>query len=641
MSMPSTNNNPIDSVSNSLGQVLVSFKQSVLERFQILAGNRLYSYHEYLAIPETSEIRHGDEANAVDQPFTRYTLEWLGFSPADWTYNQPQPGTGKKSNRPDYRIRGSIGVAFIIEDKNSSTDFDNDEHLKQMHRYCLGTAGYAAWWNMRRLLAVRFVPGNTLKHEILVDVSIEGLFGPQQFLSPDEANNQATNLALFQLLLSKDRFTKFSELAEKISVDEQTFEDKATPLDTPEAIDNFIDGSRQTLNHSKLAALSQILEARSRSNNIAEKETILHQEWTEAATDFGRRINYALISDPVLVAIAQLTPRLGELQSDEIYNISEIVKEACSKTIGMAKFSATLLPLFENWTERALRINSALLTQRFESTEPFKIVEAYQVWSERQSDKEDVKPEVFAEQVAYVFFVRLLLVCVLEDKHILSPRQASDGGFLEWSQYIARHFKELDGIGILNENFCNILTRKASNYYLHFFQQAVFDWFNPDDFFLVEALEFLCRYNFYNITSDIIGFTYEAYIERHARDRKGHFLTRHEVVEYMLDLLDYSGSQIIGRRILDPASGSGSFLVHAARRYRKALVTYYCNSRGLPDREEHLQSDPNLRKEFASRYLQDLTTYFFGTELNPFACYLAEMNLLIQALDDLYALQQT
>ena len=509
-----------------------------------------------------------------------------------------------------------------------------------MHRYCLGTAGYATWCNMRRLLAVRFVPGNTLKHEILVDVSIEGLFGPQQFLSPDEANNQATNLALFQLLLSKDRFTKFSELAEKISVDEQTFEDKATPLDTPEAIDNFIDGSRQTLNHLKLAALSQILEARSRSNNITEKETILHQEWTEAATDFGRRINYALISDLVLVAVAQLTPRLGELQSDEIYNISEIVKEACSKTIGMAKFSATLLPLFENWTERALRINSALLTQRFESAEPFKIVEAYQVWSERQSDKEDVKPEVFAEQVAYVFFVRLLLVRVLEDKHILSPRLASDGGFLEWSQYIARHFKELDGIGILNENFCNILTRKASNYDLHFFQQAVFDWFNPDDFFLVETLEFLCRYNFYNITSDIIGFTYEAYIERHARDRKGHFLTRHEVVEYMLDLLDYSGSQIIGRRILDPASGSGGFLVHAARRYRQALVTYYCNSRGLPDREEHLQSDPNLRKEFAGRYLQDLTTYFFGMELNPFACYLAEMNLLIQALDDLFALQQ-
>lgn len=639
MSTMPTHINPTDSISISLDQIVASFKQAVIDRFQIMADHRLRSYQEYIAIPETSDVRHADEANAVDQQFTRYLLEWLGFSPSDWTYNQPQPGIGKKSNRPDYSIRGSIGIAFIVEDKNSTIDFDSVEHLKQMRRYCLGTAGYAVWCNMRRLLAVRFEPGNTLTHEMLVDISIEGLFGPQQIL-PTEISVQATNLALFQLLFSKDRFTTFSKLAEKIGVDEHTFENEATSLDTSQAIDNFIGGSRQTLNHLKLAALSRIQEAMSRRKNITEQETILRQEWKEAATDFVGRIHYALIADPVLEAISQLTPRLGELQSDEIRNISEVVKDACRKTIGMARFSATLLPIFENWLERALHINSALLTQRFESAEPFRIVEAYQIWSERQSDQEDIKIEVFAEQVAYVFFVRLLLVRVLEDKHILQPRLASNGGFLEWSRYIARHFKELEGIGVLNEIFCNILARKASNYYLHFYQQAVFDWFNPDDFLLVETLEFLCRYNFFNITSDIIGFTYEAYIERNARDRKGHFLTRHEVVEYMLDLLDYKGPRIIGRRIFDPASGSGSFLVHAARRYRRALVTYFCNTKGLPDNEENLQADPELRKEFASRYLEDLTTYFFGMELNPFACYLAEMNLLIQAVDDLFVLQQ-
>lgn len=274
------------------------------------------------------------------------------------------------------------------------------------------------------------------------------------------------------------------------------------------------------------------------------------------------------------------------------------------------------------------------------TAEPFRVAEAYRVWSERQSDQEDVKPEVFAEQVAYVFFVRLLLVRVLEDKHILRPRLASDDGFLDWSLYVRRHFKELDGIGILNDNFCNILSRKASHYYLHFFQQAVFGWFNPDDFLLVETLEFLCRYNFQDVTSDIIGFTYEEYIDRNARNRKGHFLTRHEVVEYMLDLLDYTGPQIVGRRIFDPASGSGSFLVHAARRYRRALVSFFCNQNGLPDDEEHLSASAELRRELASRYLNDLTSLFFGMELNPFACYLAEMNLLIQGLDDLYVLQQ-
>lgn len=639
MSVSPSPSHATDAALISLNQVITSFKQAVIDRFQIAVGNQLCGYREYLAISETLDIRSGDEANAVDQQFTRYMLEWLGFGPSDWTYNQPQAGTGKKLNRPDYSIRGSVGVAFIVEDKNSSLDFNGVEHLKQMRRYCLGTAGYAVWCNMRRLLAVRFMPENTLTHETLVDVSIEQLFGPQPLVK-DEDNIQATNLALFQLLFGKDRFTNFKTLAEKIGVDEQTFEKRAIPIDTPQAIDNFIGGSRQTLNHLKLAALSQILEARSRNKNVTDRANLLHHEWLEAARDFTQRINYEIISKPVFEAIALLTPRVGTLASTEIYGISKVVKEAGRKAMGRARFSATMLPLFEHWLDRALHINSALLRQQFDAADPFRIVQAYQIWSERQSDQEDVKPEVFAEQVAYVFFVRLLLVRVLEDKRIISPRLASDGGFLEWSSYIARHFQELDGIGILNENFSNILARKASNSYLHFFQQAVFDWFDPDDFLLVETLEFLCRYNFHNISSDIIGFTYEAYIERNARDRKGHFLTRHDVVEYMLDLLDYTGPQIIGRNILDPASGSGSFLVHAARRYRRALVSYYCNSRGLPDSEESLQSDAELRKEFASRYVQDLTTSFCGMELNPFACYLAEMNLLIQALDDLFVLQQ-
>ncbi len=251
-----------------------------------------------------------------------------------------------------------------------------------------------------------------------------------------------------------------------------------------------------------------------------------------------------------------------------------------------------------------------------------------------------MKPEVFAEQVAYVFFIRLLLVRVLEDKGILRPRFISNGGFRDWSEYVRRHFQELDSIGVLNDSYTHILARKASHYYIHFFQQAIFDWFNPEDFLFVETLAFLCRYNFQHITSDLIGFTYEEYIDRNARNRKGHFLTRHDVVEYMLDLLDYTGSQVVGRRIFDPACGSGSFLVHAARRYRRALITYICNLHGLTDNEETLSANAELRRSLARRYLDDLSGLFFGMELNPFACYLAEMNLLIQGLDDFQVLQQ-
>ena len=609
-------------------QVAATFQKAVIDRFQISIANRLCTYQEYLDLPAAE--RRNDEADAVDQRFARAVLEWLGFDESDWNYNRPQEG--QKANRPDYVIRSGVGTAFIWEDKNSTLAVDND-HLLQMQRYCDGTAGYAVWCNMRRLLAVRFIPSDVLKYELLVDVAVEQLAGEKREV-------QATNLALFRLLFSKERFQQFAQLLEHICLDEQNFLSQAIPLDKPQSTRQFIDGSRQSLDHLRLAALSQIREAIDQRNRLVKEDANLRREWEAARDDFIGKIRFStsgldVLSQRVLAAIDELTPQLGEITAHDIRK----VKQAIEKTVGK-KMRASLALSFETWVAQAIHINSALLSQRFEVTEPLRVAEAYHVWSERQSDQEDVSPTVFAEQVAYVFFVRLLLVRVLEDKGILRPRFMSNGGFRDWSEYIQRHFQELAGVGILNENYCDLLARKAGRYYLHFFQQAIFDWFTPDDFLFVETLEFLCRYNFQNITSDIIGFTYEEYIDRVARNRKGHFLTRQEVVDYMLDLLDYTGAQVVGRRILDPASGSGSFLVHAARRYRRALVTYYCNLNGLPDHEEALSALPALHLELARRYLDDLTSLFFGMELNPFACYLAEMNLLVQGIDDFFVLQQ-
>src|SRR5438105_1605418 len=107
-------------------QVVTSFRQRVIDRFQIARGNRICTYEEYLTLP-TSD-RSNDEADAVDQRFARYTLEWLGFQESDWNYNRPQ--SGQKANRPDYTVNALVGTAFIWEDKNSTLDLDN-EHLKQ------------------------------------------------------------------------------------------------------------------------------------------------------------------------------------------------------------------------------------------------------------------------------------------------------------------------------------------------------------------------------------------------------------------------------------------------------------------------------------------------------------------------------
>ncbi len=600
-----------------------SFKKSVIDRFSIKIGNHTLNYYEYLSLPTTE--RSNDEADAVDQRFARYCLEWLGFeNEDDWNYNRPQ--SGQKANRPDYVVHASVGTAFIWEDKNSTIDLDK-EHLIQMRRYSIGTAGYAVWCNMRRIFAVRFMLSDTLRYEILTDIAVEQLFD-------GSSHAHAANLALFRLLFSHHRFTHFAEMADKIAVTAQLFEQRATRFIGSQVREEFLQGSRQSLDHLKLAALAQARKASEQYTTLVEEEKALLHEWVNAQESFISKLGYDHIRKPVLDALQNLTPRIGEITAHEIKQVRTVIMKVVGRSL-----SVSLSSLFEVWEERATRVNTAFLVLRFQSAEYARVADAYRVWSERQSDARDANPETFAEQVAYVFFIRLLLVRVLEDKHVLEPRLASNGGFDEWRGYVKTHFKELDGIGILNQSFCDIMARKAGYYYLHFFQQAVFDWFTPDDFLLVETLEFLCRYNFQQVDSDIIGFTYENYIDRNARNRKGHFLTQDDVVDYMLDLLEYHGPLVLGRRMLDPACGSGSFLVHAARRYRQALVTALCKKYNQPD-EETLSSDAILRKELAQRYLDNLTTLFFGMELNPFACYLAEMNLLIQGLDDLFVLQQ-
>ncbi|MDQ2808271.1 MAG: KTSC domain-containing protein [Chloroflexota bacterium] len=601
-----------------LDRVYASFQSAVVDSFR----KGPHTYQTYLTDPTVNHS--GDEADVVDQVFTEDALKWLGFTRADWNYNLPQKG--QKERRPDYLVRGTIGTAFIWEDKNSGSSLEAD-HLQQMRRYSVGTAGYAVWCNMSRLLAVRFISTDTLRYETLADINVAGLAGVTP-LSAAERTTQLTNLALFQLLFSKERFTQFTALTGKIAVNEATFL-RSPVLDSPLALENFISGSRQTLDHLRLAATAQIREALTTQESTNQRRQTLYAEWRTARTILtgGLLSNTALLEE----ALDQLRP--GE---SEIADLQQ-VETALAQALAATRLSGAQRTNFENWLERAQVINTVLRADRFQVASSLRVAEAYRIWSSRQTDPEDVQPELFAEQVAYVFFVRMLLVRILEDKSVIQPRIASNGGFLEWRDYVQRHFQELEGIGILHDNYTSLLTRKAGHYYLHFFQQPVFDWFDPDDYLLVETLEFLCRYNFGQISSDVIGFTYEEYINRRARKRKGHFLTRDEVVNYMLDVLDYQGSQVIGRRILDPASGSGSFLVHAARRYRKALVTALCTQHNLSNDETALS--PELRVELAHRYIQDLTSLFHGMEINPFACYLAEMNLLIQALDDVVVLQ--
>jgi hypothetical protein len=121
--------------------------------------------------------------------------------------------------------------------------------------------------------------------------------------------------------------------------------------------------------------------------------------------------------------------------------------------------------------------------------------------------------------------------------------------------------------------------------------------------------------------ADVLGGLYESYVDDIDRDRLGQFYTPRAVVRFMLDRAGFTGPEGIfriegderhERRIFDFATGSGGFLVEAARRV--------IDEGGLD-----LSELRDLRDG-----LRAIVRGFHGCEISPFPYYLTEVNLLLQ-----------
>jgi len=100
---------------------------------------------------------------------------------------------------------------------------------------------------------------------------------------------------------------------------------------------------------------------------------------------------------------------------------------------------------------------------------------------------------------------------------------------------------------------------------------------------------------------------YEAALPLAERRRRGHFSTPPPLVERILDACGYTADRDLSRlRILDPACGSGNFLVGAARR--------------LLASSQHTAAAPRELADLVQRNL-------WGLDPDPVSCFLAETRL--------------
>jgi methylase of polypeptide subunit release factors len=129
----------------------------------------------------------------------------------------------------------------------------------------------------------------------------------------------------------------------------------------------------------------------------------------------------------------------------------------------------------------------------------------------------------------------------------------------------------------------------------------------------VEFFLAISRFDFSDIAGDPLGELYEQYFDRRTRQALGEFYTPPSVCEYVVDSVGYGGG-VQHRRLVDPACGSGTFLVSALNRYKQELGAEL-------DQAEALRDLCNRAR-------------VVGFDIHPFAVVIAQIRFMLEILDD-------
>lgn len=132
----------------------------------------------------------------------------------------------------------------------------------------------------------------------------------------------------------------------------------------------------------------------------------------------------------------------------------------------------------------------------------------------------------------------------------------------------------------------------------------------------------LARYNFLDADVDVKGMAYEAIVATTMKQARGQFFTPRNIVEAMVEMLDPQP----GERVLDPACGSGRFLVACLDRFRRMAAHARL---GMDDasRDElrRLSNSPEIMRE-AGAYARGC---LFGIDVDPQLVRAAKMNMIL------------
>ncbi|WP_248896835.1 Eco57I restriction-modification methylase domain-containing protein [Haloplanus halobius] len=291
------------------------------------------------------------------------------------------------------------------------------------------------------------------------------------------------------------------------------------------------------------------------------------------------------------------------------------------------ELTSVLKEFFEDYRNRE---DDSYPKEFLESTFP-----DWKEWREYTGRSDNAK-EVFCRETAYIILNRSLFARIAEDKEIVDHTRLSSRGMAdELERDKARPY-----LDALVDTYDRI-----DDHYPDLYELGIFDWWwvakdkrgqfskterrkqrdLEDDlnYSLRQVLKRLNRFNFEYVNRDILGHVYEDYLPKQERKELGEYYTPLEVVQFMLDSIDYRPNEGIGRKkVLDPACGSGTFLTEVTER----LIQHFL-------RKFNKTSVHGLDADEARTILERIEENVYGIDINPFAAHITQINLLFRTID--------
>lgn len=246
----------------------------------------------------------------------------------------------------------------------------------------------------------------------------------------------------------------------------------------------------------------------------------------------------------------------------------------------------------------------------------------------------DLHRFMFSLETAYALLTRLIVAKTAEDYEFPGVRLFD---FLEADMKTREYKGEITAVG-WGISLVGLMDRLRYEVVESIFEEDIFYWWiepfqrmraNVADFrelqyesilinfslSIRDILLSLQMYDFSRIKGDPLGDLYQSFFDRETRKALGEFYTPKPVVDFILDEVGYRGPGVTTSRLLDPATGSGTFIVEALRRYLSASVK-------------------EAKTSGWGHVLRKLTSEFriVALDIHPFATIMAQIRFVLELL---------